>query len=68
MFLKEYLQADELISFGDNLNDLPMFEVSDYCYAVENADILVKQAATGVIKSNMDNGVALFLEEYFNGK
>lgn len=66
LFLKEYLYADELISFGDNLNDLPMFEVSDYCYAVENADILVKQAATKVIKSNTDNGVALFLEEYFN--
>ena len=65
-FLREYLQADEIIAFGDNLNDLPMFEVSNYCYAVENADILVKQAATNVIDSNIKNGVAIFLEEYFN--
>jgi len=48
------------------LNDLPMFEVSNYCFAVENADILVKQAATRVIESNVNNGVAKFIEEYFN--
>lgn len=68
VFLKEYLKADELIVFGDNLNDLSMFEVSNYCYAVENADILIKQAATRVIESNVNDGVAKFLEEYFNGE
>lgn len=67
-FLKNYTHADELIVFGDNLNDLPMFEISDYSYAVKNANEQVLKAATGVIESNTNDGVALFLEHLYRNK
>lgn len=28
--------CDRIVSFGDALNDIPMFQISDECYAVEN--------------------------------
>ena len=50
--LKQLTGADELVCFGDNANDLPMFEVSDRCYAVGNAIPELKARATGVIGTN----------------
>ena len=35
--LKEYLNCDKVVVFGDGLNDLSMFEIADESYAVENA-------------------------------
>lgn len=61
MRLKEWYGFEKIVSFGDNLNDLPMFAVSDECYAVMNAKDEVKQKATAVIKANTENGVAEFL-------
>lgn len=61
--LRKLLGADRVISFGDNLNDIPMFEASDEAYAVGNAKEEVKKAATGVIGSNTDNGVVRFIAE-----
>ena len=52
-----------VISFGDAINDLPMFEISDECYAVENAVDELKAAATGIIESNENDGVAKWLLE-----
>lgn len=46
--IKKLTGAEEIISFGDNYNDLPMFEVSDACYAAEGAPDGVKAAADGV--------------------
>ncbi|MBQ6789707.1 MAG: HAD family phosphatase [Clostridia bacterium] len=46
--IKRLTGAEEIISFGDNFNDLPMFEVSDLCYAAEGAPDGVKEAADGV--------------------
>lgn len=61
LWLKEYLGCDRIISFGDGVNDLPMFRVSDECYAVENAVDELKQLATGIIGSNEEDGVAKWL-------
>ena len=61
--LKERLGCDRLVAFGDAMNDLPLFSVADESYAVENAMPQVKAAATGVIGSNEDSGVARFLME-----
>ena len=61
--LRKLLGAERVISFGDNLNDIPMFEASDESYAVGNAKEEVKQAATGVIGTNADNGVVRFIAE-----
>lgn len=63
--LKEMLGCDRIVAFGDGVNDLPLFAVSDECYAMENADESVKQAATAVIGSNEADGVARFLLNYF---
>lgn len=59
--LKELLDAERVVSFGDGKNDIPLFEVSDECYAVENADIQLKEIATGIIESNECDGVAKWL-------
>ncbi|MDR1564669.1 MAG: HAD family hydrolase [Oscillospiraceae bacterium] len=62
-FLRECYGFERVVSFGDNLNDLPMFEASDECYAVENAKPEVKQKATGIIGANTQDGVAKFIEQ-----
>lgn len=61
--LKEYLGCDRVVAFGDHYNDLDMFQIADEAYAVENAVGELKAAATGVIASNDDDGVARFLLE-----
>lgn len=60
--LKRDYGFDRVVSFGDNLNDLPMFELSDEAYAVMNAKDEVKQKATAVIGKNTEDGVVKFLE------
>lgn len=60
--LRELYGFDKIVSFGDNLNDIPMFAASDESYAVMNAKDEVKKAATAVIDSNINNGVVRFLE------
>lgn len=57
------LEFDEIVSFGDNLNDLGMFSVSNRCYAMANAKDDVKKAATGVIGGNDEDAVARFISE-----
>lgn len=59
--LAREINVDEIVSFGDNLNDIPMFEISHRCYAMDNAVDEVKLYATDIIDSNMDDGVARFL-------
>lgn len=63
LYLKEIYGFDRIVSFGDNLNDLPLFQASDESYAVSNAKAEVKEKATAVIGSNEDDGVAKWLEE-----
>lgn len=62
--LKELFGCERLVCFGDGKNDIPMFEIADECYAVENADAQLKAIATGVIGSNMEDGVARWLREH----
>ena len=59
--LKEMWGCSRVVSFGDAVNDLPMFEISDEAYAVANAVDELKAAATGIIESNEDDGVAKWL-------
>lgn len=60
-YLKNYFHFNKLITFGDNLNDIPMFEISDECYAVSNAVDELKVISTSVINSNLNDSVAKFL-------
>ena len=59
--LKEHLGCERVVVFGDALNDLDLFEIADESYAVENAADELKKAATAVIESNNDDGVAKWL-------
>lgn len=61
---KEMWGCDKVISFGDAINDIPMFEMSDECYAVENAVPELKKIANGIIASNENDGVAKWLLEH----
>lgn len=61
--LKKILHCDKVVSFGDSSNDIPMFKISDECYAVENAVPELKKYATGIIPCNDKDGVALWLKE-----
>lgn len=61
--LCEMLGYDRLVSFGDQLNDMSLFDVSDECYAVGNAAEELREKATGVIGSNERDGVARWLSE-----
>ena len=60
--LKQLWDCDRVVSFGDAINDIPMFEISDECYAVENAVDELKAIATGIIESNENDGVAGWLK------
>ena len=64
MQLKKLWNCDRVVSFGDAINDIPMFEISDECYAVENAVDELKAYATGIIDSNENDGVARWLKEH----
>ncbi len=62
--LKEIWHCDRVVSFGDAINDIPMFEISDECYAVSNAVPELKAHATGEIASNDEDGVAKWLAHF----
>lgn len=59
--LARLVDADRVVVFGDNLNDLSMMEVADLSVAVENAFPQVKAAADVVIGPNSANAVAHFI-------
>ncbi|MBE6760415.1 MAG: HAD family phosphatase [Ruminococcaceae bacterium] len=61
--LKGLLGCDRLVCFGDGVNDIPMFQAADECYAVANAAPELKAMATDIIGSNEEDAVALWLEQ-----
>ena len=65
MQLKTQLQASRIICFGDNDNDLSMFEVADEAYAPNNAIDSVKAASTAVVGHHDEDGIARFLSERY---
>lgn len=64
-FLQRYVNSKNIISFGDNLNDIPMFEISTECYAMGNAVEKLKEMATGTIGDNNSDSVANFMKNRF---
>ncbi|SHM76389.1 Cof-type HAD-IIB family hydrolase [Ruminococcus flavefaciens] len=60
-YLRESYGFDEVVAFGDNLNDLPMFAQADIRIAVGNAREEIKAAADYVIGTNDEDGVARWL-------
>ena len=57
------LGCNRVVAFGDSVNDLTMFEIADEACAVENGLPEVKAAASKIIQSNEEDGVAKYLLE-----
>lgn len=62
----QHISSEEVIVFGDNYNDVSMFETVKYSVCMENADKDVKDKATFICKSNDMNGVSDFIQKYIN--
>ncbi len=63
--LTRELAVDELICFGDNHNDLPMFAIANHSVAVRNATSAALAAATQVISANDDEAVAHWIADTY---
>lgn len=63
--LAKYANFEKIIGFGDNLNDLPMFEFADEAYAPANAVDEIKANATGVIGHHDEDAIALYIKERY---
>ncbi len=64
-FLRSHLKLEQIICFGDNHNDLPLFEASDYRIAVANAVPDLKAKANQIVGYNYEDGVALWLKNNY---
>ncbi|CAM3581146.1 Cof-type HAD-IIB family hydrolase [Erysipelothrix urinaevulpis] len=58
------IEMSEVLSFGDSDNDLTMIHKSGVGVAMENARNSLKVMADKKTKSNVEDGVAVFLETY----
>ena len=56
----------DTIGFGDNFNDIPLFEAVGYGVAMANARPALKAIANAVTHTNKEHGVAEFLNTYFD--
>jgi len=55
---------ENIIAFGDNYNDIEMLQSVGLGIAVQNAKDEVRAIADEITKSNINDGVAIFLEKY----
>lgn len=62
-YLRARSRYDSVISFGDNLNDVALWEASDCFYAVANAHPEIQNMAHSVLPSNEEDGVARYIEQ-----
>ncbi len=56
--LADMAEADRIVAYGDNVNDLPILGVADDAVAVENAVEEVKSIAGRIIGPNSEDSVA----------
>lgn len=62
------IPKQRIIAFGDEDNDLEMLEFAGKGVAMGNAITAVKNIANDMTKSNEEEGIALYLQDYFNLK
>lgn len=64
--LNQYLNIvkENTLVFGNDYNDLSMFEVAGTCVAMQNAVPELKEKANHIALSNNEDGVAHFLENW----
>lgn len=61
-------KSSEVITIGDNINDLTMLEWADHSYAVSNAHPRAKEAAAYQAPSHREDAVAQIIERVLDGK
>lgn len=60
------IAPEEILYFGDSLNDLPVFETVPHAVAVENARPEIKARAWRIAPPNHAAGVARFLASFYH--
>ncbi|KRO00768.1 Cof-type HAD-IIB family hydrolase [Companilactobacillus kimchiensis] len=60
---KYNIANDEIMTFGDNENDLSMLKLTPYGYVVDNAEPKIKNQVTHLTESNNDEGVLNVLNQ-----
>lgn len=63
--LKDSLDVDEIVAFGDNTNDIEMLTHADRSYVTANGISDVKSHATKIIGNNNEDSVAQFIKKDF---
>ena len=63
---KEFVGAESITAFGDNLNDIIMLKGADTAVAVENAVSQVKEIADIIIGNNNDDSVVKYIAKKEN--
>ena len=58
------ISREEIVAIGDSYNDVDMLRFAGMGVAMANAPAVVQEAADVITKSNLEDGVAVFLEEY----
>lgn len=64
-YLRKTLGIEHVVGFGDNHNDVSLFESCDVRVAVENATSDIKSLADYICDTNENDGVIKWLEEHF---
>jgi len=59
------LKPEEVMAFGDEENDLPMFPVAGFACAPANSRKNIQEAADLIYGPNTEEGLAMFLEKTF---
>ena len=61
------IASSDVLAFGDNQNDLTLFDWAGRSVAMGNALDMVKDVADEITETNVDCGVALVIEELLSG-
>lgn len=62
------IKSDEVMTLGDNINDISMLKWAKYSVAMGNAEPEVKEVANYETSSNRQNGVAEAISRVLSGK
>lgn len=58
------LESKDIMAFGDGANDLEMIRLSGIGVAMGNGNPILKKEATYICKTNNEDGLGIFLEDY----
>lgn len=62
------ISIQQTIGIGDNYNDIDMFQSVNYVAVMGNANEVIKSYGNQILKSNEEDGVAIFLEQLVQKK